>query len=253
VTGSDLDPDGPPVAVEVLEGPGGDRVLTSADEISLELLPPPDVSGAALSPAVPSATAAGGLATFDASAGDGFSIAPAGDGYAIRAVARPGIAPATSDPFDVIGTGVVCTGPGCTDTVVSSTGVSVTVTAPNSQAGDALSVALDVEELTCAGYAPLPGTPVITFTVTGDSYRVITIRIPAALATRPVHQHRICYASALAFTDRFGVVTNVGLLPSCTEKQEADAPCQRVSRIDRPQGDHVVSFFAPPGSTRGRT
>lgn len=253
VTGADLDPDGPPVAVEVLDGPDGDLVTTSSDTISLELLPPPDVSGAALSPTVPTATAAGGLAVFDASAGDGFSITPAGNGYELRAVARPGIAPTTSDPFNVIGTGVVCTGPGCTSTVVSSEGVTVTVTAPNAEAGDVISVLLDVEELSCPGYTPLAGTPIVTFTVTGDSHRVITIRIPAALATRPVNQHRICYGSALAFTDRFGAVTNVGLLPNCTDKQEADAPCQRVSRIDRPQGDHVVSFIAPPGSTRGRT
>jgi hypothetical protein len=253
VTGADLDPEGPPVSVEVLEEPGGERVTTSTDTISLELLPPPDVSGAALSPAVPSATATAGLATFDAATGDGFSITPVGDGYALRAVARPGIAAATSDPFDVIAAGTVCTGPGCSNTVVSSEGVSVTVTAPNAEAGDVISVLLDVEDLTCPGYTPLAGTPVITFSVTGDSHRVITIRIPAELATRPVNQHRVCYGSALAFTDRFGAVTNVGLLPNCTDKQEADAPCQRPSRVDRPQGDHIVSFFAPPGSTRGRT
>lgn len=253
VSGAALDPDGPPVAVEVLDGPDGSRVTTSSASISLELLPPPTVEGAALSPAVPTVTAASGLAAFDAAGGDGFSISPAGSGYRLGAAAGPGIVPATSDPFDVIGIGVVCTGPGCSETVVSSNGVVVTVTAPDAQAGDVITVQLDVEALACPGYTPLAGTPIVTFTVTGNSIRVVTIRVPAALATRPLHQNRVCYSSLLSFTDRLGVVTNTGLLPSCPTKQPSVPPCQRVSRIHRPSGDHIISFIAPPGSTKGRT
>ncbi len=190
---------------------------------------------------------------FDAGQGDGFSISPAGLGYRITATSSPGIAPVTSDPFDVVNGGSVCTGPGCSASA-SAGDVNVIVTAPDALPGDTISIALNVEGLDCPGYTPLAGTPVVTFVVTGNSIRIVRIRVPAALATRPRTEDRVCYASELAFVDRDGVLTNLGILPQCPAKTpSATPPCQRRTRVDKHNGDHIVSFIAPPGSTKGRT
>ncbi len=253
VTGDALDPAGTAVAVEVLDGPGGSRVTTSTDPISLSLVPPAGVVGAALTPAVPTVNAVDGLAVFDADHGDGFSISPQGLGYRITATSGSGITPVTSEPFDVLNGGTVCEGPGCEGSATSD-GTIVTVTAPDAEPGDVITIALDVEELECPGYLPLDGTPVVTFTVTGNSIRVVRIRVPAALDLRPRSQDRVCYGSALAFVDRDGVLTNVGVLPQCPVKTPgAVPPCQRRTRIDKRTGDHIVIFLAPPGATKGRT
>jgi hypothetical protein len=250
VTGVADDPSGTPVTVEVLDGTGA-IVTTSSDPVSLSLLSPAGVAGA-LTPAVPTVDAVGGVATFDAALGDGFSIAPQGLGYRITASSAPGIEPVTSDPFDVVNDGVVCAGAGCTGQA-GGAGGSVEVTAPDAQPGDVIEVVLNVEGLDCPGYAPLAGTPIVTFSVTGDSIRIVRIRIPAALATRPALLDRVCYGSDLAFVDRDGVTTNIGVLPPCPLKGRAVPPCQMHTRVDKNTGDHIVSFIAPPGSTRGRT
>lgn len=253
VTAEASDPAGTPVAVEVLEAADGARVETFDGAVSLELIAPDGVEGAALSPAVPSTDAVGGLATFDAAQGDGFSITPAGIGYRIEAVAGPGIAPVTSEPFDVAGTGqVVCTGAECSIEVVSDNGVTVEVAAPDAEAGDVITVALNVEGLECPGYEPLAGTPIVTFTVTGASIRVIKMRVPAELATRPIWRDHVCYSSVLPFLDRTGALVNTGVLPSCV-KDPFEPPCQLPSRVNKRTGEHVIMFLAPPGSTKGRT
>jgi hypothetical protein len=252
VTGDALDPAGTAVAVEVLNGPGGPRVTTSSDPVSLVLLPPSGVVGAAMTPAVPTVDAVEGLAVFDADQRDGFSIAPQGLGYRIQATSVPGITATISDPFDIVNDGVVCTGPGCTGQA-SAPGGSVQVTAPDAQPGDTITVALNVEDLSCPGYAPLAGTPIVTFTVTGDSVRFVSIRVPAVLATRPRTQDRVCYGSELSFVDRDGVTTNVGVLPPCSLKAPFVPPCQLLTVVDKRTGDHIISFMAPPGSTKGRT
>jgi hypothetical protein len=251
VTGTTVDPAGAPVTVEVLDG-DGDVVASSSDAVSLALLPPDGVVGAAITPTVPTVEAVNGIATFDGAQGDGFSISPQGLGYRITASAGAGIEPVSSDPFDIVNDGVICEGAGCTGEA-SGDGGSVAVTAPDAQAGDVIEVALDVEELTCQGYEPLEGTPIVTFSVTGDSVRVIQLRVPAALATRPARLDRVCYGSDLAFVDRDGVTTNVGVLPPCPVKTPAIPPCQTLTRVHKPTGDHVITFLAPPGSTRGRT
>jgi hypothetical protein len=193
-----------------------------------------------------------GLAVFDADQGDGFSITPQGLGYRIQATSVSSITTAISDPFDIVNDGVVCSGTGCSGQA-SAPGGSVEVTAPDAQPGDTITVALNVEALDCPGYTPLAGTPVVTFTVTGDSVRFVTIRVPAALATRPRTQDRVCYGSELAFLDRDGVTTNVGVLPPCANKAPFVPPCQTLTRVDKRTGDHIISFMAPPGSTKGRT
>lgn len=253
VTAGAFEPSGTPVTVEVLEAPGEARVATFGGPVWLELLAPDGVEDAALSPAVPTTDATSGLAVFDAAEGDGFSITPGGIGYRIVAVAGPGIAPVTSELFDVTGTGqVVCTGPECSIEVESDNGVTVEVAAPDAEAGDVITVALNVEALDCPGYEPLAGTPIVTFTVTGDSIRVITMRVPAELATRPIWQDHVCYSSELPFVDRTGALVNTGVLPSCI-KEPFEPPCQLPSRVNKRTGEHVIMFLAPPGSTKGRT
>jgi hypothetical protein len=252
VTGVAVDPAGAPVAVEVLSGPGGSRVTSSTDPVSLALLPPDGVVGAALTPAVPTVAAVDGLAVFDPAQGDGFSIAPQGLGYRLVASSGPGIDPVTSGPFDVVNDGVICEGTGCSGQA-GGAGGSVEVTAPDALPGDVIQVVLNVEELDCPGYTPLAGTPIVTFSVTGDSVRIVKITVPGSLATRPANQDRVCYGSELAFVDRNGVLTNLGVLPPCPVKTPAVPPCQTLTTVNKRTGAHVITFLAPPGSTRGRT
>jgi hypothetical protein len=252
VTAEAFDPDGAPVQVEVLDG-SGQRMTTLSASVSLSIVAGTGSAGAALTPATPTAALVGGVATFDVDAGTGFSISPQGLDFQIQAGSLAGIAPATSQAFDIVNDGEVCSGAGCDGQATAPGGTIVTVTAPNAQPGDVITVLLDVEGLTCPGYTPLSGVPVVTFSVTGNSNRIITIIVPAALATRPVNQDRVCYASELPFVDRNGVTTTLGVLPFCSVKDPAIPPCQRATRVDKNTGAHVITFLSPPGSTRGRT
>ncbi len=250
VTSVTADPAGTPVRVEVLNGPGGSRVTTSSDVVSLAITSGTGTAGAALTPSTPSANAVNGLASF------GFSIGTAGFGYEVTA-SSSGSTSADSAAFNVADDAVLCTGHGCNGNAAKNN-VTVNVTAPLAASGDLLEVALDLESLSCPGYTPLAGTPVVTFTVTGASYRLVTIIVPAALDPRPASQDRVCYGSAKPFTDRAGLTNvNVGLLPDCKNKVDLTSPtllpCQRQTTVDRSTGAHTVSFYAPFGSTRGRT
>jgi hypothetical protein len=237
----------------------GNRVTTFAGAISLSVVPGTGAAGATLIPTAPSANAVNGEASFDAAQGDGFSIDTVALDYRLRASAGPGIAPVDSflsptDPgFDVVNEAVVCSGPGCSGSAHQQ-GVSVTVEAPNAHAGDVIVIALDVEALSCEGYVPLGGTPVVTFSVTGSSHRIVTIRVPALLAVRPAAQDRVCYSSGLSFTDRSGNENvTTGLLADCRNRTPLSQPCQFQTLVDHDTGDHIVSFRAPAGATRGRT
>ena len=250
ITSVTADPAGTPVRVEVLNGPGGQRVTTSSDAVSLAITSGTGTAGAALTPSTPSANAVNGLASFS------FSIGTAGFGYQVTA-SSSGSTSADSAAFNVAVDAVLCTGHGCNGNAAKNN-VTVNVTAPLAASGDLLEIALDLETLSCSGYTPLAGTPVVTFTVTGSSYRLVTIIVPAALDPRPASQDRVCYGSSKPFTDRSGLTNvNVGLLPDCKNKVDLTSPtllpCQRPTTVDRSTGAHTVSFYAPFGSTRGRT
>jgi hypothetical protein len=252
ITSVVADPAGPPVRVEVLNGPGGQRVTTSNDVVSLAITA--GTGTGPLSPATPTATAVNGVASFDATASTGFSIGSFGLAYQVTA-SNPAMTSADSAAFGIADDVVLCSGHGC-NANVSKNDVLVNVTAPLADANDIILVALDAQELSCAGYTPLAGTPVVTFVLVSNSYRVVTIRIPASLATRPAAQDLVCYSSALSFVDRAGTTVpseGSGLLPDCKSKTPLSAPCQFPTAVDKTTGDHIVSFRAPAGATRGRT
>jgi hypothetical protein len=250
ITSVVADPAGTPVRVEVLNG--GQRVTTSNDVVSLAITT--GTGTGPLSPASPTATAVNGVASFDAATSTGFSIGSFGLAYQVTA-SNPAMTSADSAAFSVADDVVLCSGHGCNGNV-SKNDVLVNVTAPLADAGDVILVALDAQELSCTGYTPLAGTPVVTFVLISNSYRVVTIRVPASLATRPASQDLVCYSSILSFVDRAGTTVpseGSGLLPDCKSKTPLTAPCQFPTTVDRATGDHIVSFRAPAGATRGRT
>jgi hypothetical protein len=69
ITSVTADPAGTPVRVEVLNGPGGSRVTTSSDAVSLAITSGTGTAGAALTPSTPSANAVNGLASFASRSG----------------------------------------------------------------------------------------------------------------------------------------------------------------------------------------
>jgi hypothetical protein len=255
---------GDAVTVEVRNG-FNQLVVNSNALLTLSIAHDPncDVTGDPRCPAHLSATgttanATGGVATFTAP----FSIDKSELGYSLSASGY-GITAGTSGVFDVVSNGIVCSGPGCKRNASTGTGanqVDVTVAAPNAASGDVLSLSLDVEALGCAGYTPLSDTPIVTFEVTGTSYRQVTIVVPAGLAIRSASQDRVCYSSdTKSFVDRSGVTRSAGqsgLLADCKNKLDPTNlanPCQLPTTVDKTTGAHTVVFFAPFGATRGRT
>jgi hypothetical protein len=253
VTSEPFNPTGAPVTVQVLNAPGGQVVTTSTDEISLAL----SASGAtgALTPSTPTATAAQGVAVFDAStATNFFSVSPPHFGYQLVASSsNTGIDATTPATFDVWGVGTKCTGKGCEATLTQD-GVTADVLTPDSALGNLLAVSFGVEpSLVCAPYVPLlPDNFVVSFMFDGAGNRQVTITVPGP-APRPVSQDRVCYdpSGSQTFTDRSGNTVEIGLLPDC-KNNSPKPPCQLPSKTDK-VGNQIISFLAPPGSTRGRT
>jgi hypothetical protein len=253
VTSEPFNPTGAPVTVQVRNAPGGQVVITSTDEISLAL----SASGAAgaLTPSTPTATAVQGVAVFDAStATNFFSVSPPHFGYQLVASSsNTGIDATTPATFDVWGVGTKCTGKGCEATLTQD-GVTADVLTPDSAFGNLLAISFGVEPtLVCAPYVPLlPDNFVVSFMFDGAGNRQVTITVPGP-APRPVSQDRVCYdpSGPQTFVDRSGNTVEIGLLPDC-KNNSPKPPCQLPPKTDK-LGNQIISFLAPPGSTRGRT
>jgi hypothetical protein len=234
ITSADVEPSAGPVKVAFYDGHGNTINGSSAD-ITLAIASNP--SGGTLN-GTTTVTAVDGVAIFD-----DLSIDAEGLGYTLHASA-PGFTGTTSDNFDIVGDGAVCTGPSCSATT-SDDATSINVT---THGVGVVEVSLSVEGLDCADYTEV--TAVITFSSTTDAKKRITAVISPPLA-RPKSQGRfeVCYSSTTAFKDKFGNLVTTGLLPPCHAARPTP-PCV-VSSI---YGDRTVTvtFLAPAGDPKGR-
>jgi len=228
-------PTGAPVKVDVLDA-AGNLITTSTAPVSLSILTNPGGGTLTASPT----NAVGGVATFPS-----LSIDRTGLRYTLGATTtEAGIDPGASDPFDVVDVGKTCPSGPCQSGNVTSGSTTAAETASAGAVGDQLTLALSVEALDCPGYAEL--SAVVTFDVTGERTKTITITIPKTAGVS-ASARQVCFSSPTPFVDRSGATVNTGLLPDCTVAQ---APCVVSKKVVKKT--IVVTFATPAGDPRGR-
>jgi hypothetical protein len=234
ITSGDVDPEAPPVKVAFYDG-NGNTINGSSIDVTVSIANNP--SGGTLS-GTATVAAVDGVAVFS-----DLSIDNEGLGYTLRASA-PGFTGVTSDSFDIVGGGAVCTGSSCSATTSDeSTTINVTT-----HGDGVVEVSLAVENLDCPGYTEV--TSVITFSSTTSARKRITVVIGPPLA-RPKSEGRfqVCYSSTTPFKDKFGEMVTTGLLASCRAARP-NPPC--IVSTDYGGGMVTVEFLAPAGDPKGR-
>jgi hypothetical protein len=204
ITGTDLNPSGPPIQVEILNSDG--TVNTgSADLVSIALAPNPANGTLA---GTTSVHAVHGVATFK-----NLTINNAGIGYMLVAstVEAGSVA---SHAFDEVDAGTTCTGSTPCTTTASTPVSSLTVTMPAGTTGT-ISAAFDVgTPLVCAGYtAQDPNWFSFLATSTANGKEVhYTVR-PSAAGEGILNATQFCLGAPYAFQQRGGTPAPVGVLP----------------------------------------
>lgn len=249
ITGTDFDPTGPAIGVEVVDGSGA-RVTSSSAAITTGI---GTAGGAGTLSGTTTVSAASGLASF----GD-LSIDAPGT-YTLSATS-PGITSATSDPFVIQQVAVNCIEDiDCTGSL-SNGKLSATATAfANNQVDSGfLQMSLDSGfEPDCAGYTEFSAdwATVIGPNRTKDVTFTIAKKVMNASPNNGVSFLQMCVAAPFPFAVRPGTTlqsfdtddvpgpdTFVGLLPDC-----GTAPCVE-SRHKVGSGDGVIEVLAPAGT-----
>jgi hypothetical protein len=257
ISGTDWDPSGPPVSVEVVDG-NGSRVTTATDAITIAL-------GAGSGPGPLTGTltvnASAGLATF----GD-LRIGSAG-GYTLSASAT-GLTGATSDPFRVDTVvsacleNLICSGSASTGR--TSANVSAFPDAANLDAGFLVLSFNAGASIDCDGYTELsPDTALLTVSAPNRT-KTATMTIDKKLMMQDTNNGaaflQFCFGSPSPFLTRSGSLSSqqgtfdwdsdgtpdpvyAGLLPDCGV---AAPPCV-VSRNKDKAGAGVIAANLPAG------
>lgn len=226
ITGSDFNPTGPPVSVEVRAF--GRRVTSARTVISVGLLANP---GKASLTGTTTVTAVHGVASFAT-----LSLGAAASGYALSA-SGAAARTAASTAFDESNAGAACAQNITCSTVVKSTESSLQVVAtPNTSAINAGSLmeSLDLgTALACSGYAAVD-TNWYSFTMSSDNrskqvgYTVSEPFPTGATTPEPIEDTvQVCYGAPYEFSTSAGTPAPAvtlpdgssgyaGLLPTCT-------------------------------------
>ncbi len=260
ITTSPLNPAGPPITVEVLDGNGNPSPITGLP-VSMSLAANPGsgaLSGTTTQPTT------GGVATFD-----DLSINQPGDGYMLGAMS-PGVTSATSTAFDEYTTSVTCP-PGQSCSASSSTPTStLTVNAPPNATSNTLTISVDEgTTLACTGYGSQdPNWYGFQTSTTGE--KTITYRVvPASADHRVLAAFNFCLGAPYEFTSKSGAPAPpgtlpdgssgfIGLVPNCPVTPAGPCVLSRTSVPDSgsPTGfDAVLKVRFPaglPGDPYGR-
>jgi hypothetical protein len=260
ISTSALNPAGPPVTVEVLDGNGNPSPISGLPiTASLAANPGPGtLSGTTTQPAM------NGVASFA-----DLSINQPGDGYELGA-SSPGLSPATSTPFNEYTASVTCP-PGQSCSTSSSTPTStLTVNAPPSASANTLTISVDEgTQLACGGYGSQdPNWYAFTSSSTGE--KTITYQVvPSSAEHRVLAGFQFCLGAPYEFTSRSGAPAPpgtlpdgssgyIGLLPNCPATPAGPCIASRTSVPDpgSPTGfDAILKVRFPaglPGDPYGR-
>lgn len=260
ISTSPLNPAGPPVTVEVLDGNGNPSPISGLP-ITASLAAGPGVGTLAGTTTQPTVN---GVASFD-----DLSIDQPGNGYELGA-ASPGVTPATSTPFNEYTASVTCP-PGQSCSTSSSTPTStLTVNAPPNAGGNTLTISVDEgTQLTCGAYGSQdPNWYAFTASSTGE--KTVTYQVvPSSAEHRVLAGFQFCLGAPYEFTTRSGVPAApgtlpdgssgyIGLLPNCPVSPAAPCIASRTSVPDSgsPTGfDAILKVRFPaglPGDPYGR-
>jgi hypothetical protein len=256
ITGADIDPSGPPVTVQLLEG-NGHLMTGSSAPVTIAL--GNDPGGATLG-GTTTVDAVGGVATFR-----NLTLNRPADGYTLVA-SSPGLTSATSSPFNESTTAVLCLqGQSCQTSVTTTTSVFSVTANPSSSGSNAaiLSESVDVgTPLQCQGYRPQDPNWFSFLVNSANRTKLITYKVrPAAPEKELVGNTQACFGSPSEFTTSSGTPAPaatlpnglsgfVGLLPFC--KKVSGGPCvdSRGTTPDEasPTGfDIVLKVIIPAG------
>lgn len=233
-------PTGIPVQVQVLDA-AGSVITNSTVPVTVSTLDNP--SGGVLS-GTTSSNAVAGLATFST-----LSIDRGGLGYTLTATTTaPAIARGNSTAFDIFDVGKRCPASSCGSGKVAKGDTTAQMTASPGADGDLLALGVAIEgSLDCGGASYVEVSATVTFFVSGDRTKTVTIMVPKRVVSGGPNQRQVCYSSPTAFVDRTGATVTSGLLPDC---RSAPAPCVLSRGL---VGNMIaVTFSAPAGDPKGR-
>jgi len=267
ISTSSFQPAGPPVRVGIYDGAGVDAVAWWSRPIVLGFVPPdPDAAGAHLQ-GTTSVVPTGGSASFAP------NLDISASGYRLTATTSPlladgtMVAGATSSEFTVVDDATAC---------IQGRACSVSASQGNTRArvdvdtGRVVGTAVIAELQVSIDSATAPAfecsIPSISRSVEFEvdelvpgstGLKTVSITLPASVATKPLDQYRVCFASRTVFITRDKVPAPfvggvyVGLLPDCSKKNPA-APCARPTTCDPWTKSVTVSFLAPKGDPWGK-
>jgi hypothetical protein len=211
ITGTDYDPTGPPVTVQVLDS-GNNVVSGSTATVSVALAANP---GAATLGGTTVTSASGGVATFS-----NLTVDQPAAGYALGASSGT-LTPATSSTYTAVTTSTACTAnTPCTANAGNAAGNSQIVAAPGAPGTLVESVnANNGTPLNCTGYTSADPNTYAFFTTT-DRGKVGTITIDTPLTplgSQTISQYLaaqdICFGAPFDFTVKGGGLAAPGTLP----------------------------------------
>ena len=204
ITGSDVNPAGIPLAVDVRNSDGTIDTTSSAP-VTIALAPNP--SGGVLS-GTTTVNAVNGVATFST-----LTINKAGQDYELLATS-PGVSPASARGFDEVNAATRCTGTGTCSTTASTQTSAFTVTVPGGGT-TVLSVSVDVgTPLVCPGYIAQDANWFSFLSTTTANGKLVTYQVrPSTGGSEIIGATRFCLGAPYAFESRSGAPAGPGLLP----------------------------------------
>lgn len=207
ITGTDYNPSGQPVTVQVLDS-SGNVVSTSSALVSVTLAANP---GAATLGGTTVTNASGGVATFS-----NLTVDQPAAGYALGASSGT-LMPATSNSFTAETTSSNCAANvTCTTNAGNANGNAQIVAGAGAPGTLVESVnANNGNQLSCTGYTSADPNTYAFFTTT-DRSKVITITIDSPLVSIPLAQEDICFGAVFDFPVKGGGMAPAGTLPDGT-------------------------------------
>lgn len=205
ITAAALNPSGPPVQVQLLDG-NGHLLSGSSAPVSMSLATNP---GPGTLSGTTTVAASGGVASFS-----NLHIDQPANGYALLATS-PGFAPATSSSFNEVTAGTTCP-PGQSCSVGASTATSsLDMSTPPAPTSNTLTMSVDVgSSLQCAGYT---AQDVNWYSFVSSSTAVgktLTYQVrPSRALPETVGAAQFCLGAPYPFTMRGGTPAPPGQLP----------------------------------------
>lgn len=255
ITGADINPSGPPLQVEILNG-DGNVITTSSAPVTIALGANP--GGGTLS-GTTTVNAVNGVATFS-----DLSINQPGSGYVLAATS-PGANPTSSRPFDEVSSGTTCTGSSTCTTTATTPVSALNVTAPAGTTGT-LSITVDAGvALVCPGYTAQDTNWYSFLSTSNATGKTLTYTVrPASAGSEIVGATQFCLGAPYDFESRAGAPAPagtlpdgssgfIGLLPNCGKGSAGPCVAKRATTPDSssPTGFDVVLTLTFPAGLPG--